>query len=73
MQLGCPVSPELQSDFLTTEPPATRLPSDDDIIISSRVDCGAAKTVASGGWVTDGGGADGANGGSDVEARVRVQ
>ena len=49
MELGSPVSPELQSDFLTAEPPATRLPSDDDIIISSRVDCGAAKTVASGG------------------------
>ena len=64
---------ELQADFLTTEPPATGLPSDDDIIISGHVDCGAAKMVVFGGWVTDSGGADGADGGSDVEGSVRVQ
>ena len=73
MEPGYPVSPELQADFLTAEPPATGLPSDDDIVISGGVDCGAAKMVAFGGWVTDGGGADGADGGRDVEARVRVQ
>ena len=49
MEPGYPVSPELQADFLTTEPPATGLPSDDDIVISGGVDCGAAKMVAFGG------------------------
>ena len=39
----------LAGGFFTTEPPATGLPSDDDIIISGHVDCGAAKMVVFGG------------------------